>query len=90
MEYLNDSNVKRPISFNPLTTYTREEVAELLHTSRAKVGELDEYGLLNGIKLGKKYIYSTAEIIRFLKEYKGMDLSNRLAVKEAAEERRSL
>lgn len=88
MERLNDSTVRRPISFNPLKTYTREEVAELFNTTREKIGELDDYGLIQGIKMGRRYIYSTAEIIRFLKEMKGVDLSNRLAIKDAAEERR--
>lgn len=66
--------------------YTTEEVAELLRTHRNMVDRLRKNGLINGIKLGKGFIYSASEIARFFDRYAGMDLSNEFAMKEARRE----
>lgn len=72
--------------------FTTEEVASLLRTHRNMVDRLRRNGLINGIKLGKGFIYSAVEINRFLERYAGEDLSNDSAQKEAKEntERRSI
>lgn len=65
---------------------TTEEVASALHTHRNMVDRLRRNGLINGIKLGKGFIFATTEIESFLKNYAGMDLSNEVAMQEARRE----
>ena len=62
---------------------TTEEVAQKLHTHRNMVDRLRKNGLINGIKLGKGFIYAITEIESFLTKYAGMDLSNESAMQEA-------
>lgn len=66
-----------------LKTYTTAEVATRLHTHRNMIDRLRRNGLLNGIKLGKGFIYSEEEVQRFLRNYAGLDLSNETNMLEA-------
>ena len=66
-----------------LKTYTTAEVANRLHTHRNMIDRLRRNGLLNGIKLGKGFIYSEEEVQRFLRNYAGLDLSNESNMLEA-------
>ena len=66
-----------------LKTYTTAEVATRLHTHRNMIDRLRRNGLLNGIKLGKGFIYSEEEVQRFLRNYAGLDLSNESNMLEA-------
>lgn len=73
--------------YNPLRTYSKEELACLLHTGRSKIDQLERFGVLTGIKIGKATIFSSEEILSFLQEAKGADLSNVVAIKEFVERR---
>lgn len=75
------------MSFNPLQTYTKEEVAEFLHTGRRKIDQLESSGMITGIKIGKATVFTSKEIMRFLSEAKGADLSNHITIKEFIERR---
>lgn len=66
--------------------FTTDEVAEKLKTHRNMVDRLRRNGLINGIKLGKGFIFSGQELNRFLTSYAGMDLSNDSAMQEARRE----
>ena len=66
--------------------FTTDEVAEKLKTHRNMVDRLRRNGLINGIKLGKGFIFSEQELNRFLTSYAGMDLSNDSAMQEARRE----
>lgn len=57
--------------------YGAKEVAELLNTTREKVGWFRMYGLLPGTKTGKGYTYRASAINRFLNMTENADLSNR-------------
>ena len=60
--------------------YSTEEVAELLNTTREKVGWYRQFGLLPGTKTGKGYTYRASAINRFLEMTEGADISNRQKV----------
>lgn len=55
--------------------YTVEEVASILKTNKNTVYELIRTGHLKGLKLGRIKV-TKFELIRFLKEYNGKDLSD--------------
>lgn len=56
--------------------YTSDELASALGLSdRRKVDELRKAGVLQGIKVGRGYIYPRSEAERFLTDYLGEDLS---------------
>lgn len=55
--------------------YTVAEVAKILRINVNKVYELINEGLLNGLKLGSMKV-TRFELIRFLKEMNGKDLSD--------------
>ena len=71
------------MELSDLKTYTTAEVATRLHTHRNMIDRLRRNGLLNGIKLGKGFIYSEEEVQRFLRNYAGLDLSNESNMLEA-------
>lgn len=71
------------MELSDLKTYTTAEVATRLHTHRNMIDRLRRNGLLNGIKLGKGFIYSEEEVQRFLRNYAGLDLSNETNMLEA-------
>lgn len=59
-----------------LQVYKTAELSNVLGIDRHLIGKLRKYGILQGVKIGKSYIYSEDEIKEFLKEYRGGDLSN--------------
>lgn len=61
--------------------YGTEEVAELLKTTREKVGWYRRYGLLPGTKTGKGYTFRASAINRFLTMTEGADISNKQKIK---------
>ena len=64
--------------------YSTDEVADLLNTTREKVGWFRMFGLLNGTKTGKGYTYRASSINRFLEMTEGADISNRQKIKAFA------
>lgn len=62
--------------FNPLLTYTIEEVADLMHYGRESVNTWLETGILQGIKTGKATVIPSAELARFQTEYLGQNVCN--------------
>ena len=63
--------------------FTTEETADLLKVNRKIIDSLRKTGVLNGIKLGKTFIFSAKEIDRFLEQYEGTDLSNEFQMEQA-------
>lgn len=61
--------------------YSTEEVAELLNTTREKVGWFRMFGLMPGTKTGKGYTYRASNINKFLELTEGADISNRQKIK---------
>lgn len=66
-----------------MLTYTTQQLAEQLNTSRNLIDILRQEGALTGIKKGNGYIFTHTEIERFLDEWTGMDMSNRHAIRES-------
>ena len=64
---------------------TVEEVADIINVSKDTMQMLREEGLLEATKTGKCYMYSQEEILRFQRDYKGFDVSNRVKAREAKE-----
>ena len=62
--------------FNPLMTYTIEDVASLMHCGRESVTTWMEAGLLRGIKTGKATVIPSGELARFQEEYLGLNVCN--------------
>ena len=60
-----------------LKMLTREEVAELLHVHVNTISMLREIGIINGIKIGKNYMFSQKVIRTFQEDYIGLDVSNK-------------
>ena len=60
-----------------LKMLTREEVAELLHVHVNTISMLREVGIIDGIKIGKNYIFSQKVIRTFQDDYIGLDVSNK-------------
>lgn len=61
--------------------YTVEEIASILKTNKNTIYDLIKKGHLIALKLGR-YKITKYELIRFLKEYNGKDLSDLDNVKE--------
>lgn len=61
--------------------YSTEEVAEMLNTTREKVGWFRMFGLMPGTKTGKGYTYRASTVNRFLELTEGADISNRQKIK---------
>ena len=61
--------------------YSTEEVAEMLNTTREKVGWFRMFGLMPGTKTGKGYTYRASSINKFLELTEGADISNRQKIK---------
>lgn len=74
-------------TLNPARAYTRKEVAALLKTSHEYIAVLEAYGLIKGIKMPNATIYSLSQILKFLTEYAGEDLSSRDAIEKLLERR---
>lgn len=62
--------------FNPLLTYTIEDVAGLMHCGRESVNTWLETGILQGIKTGKATVIPSGELARFQEEYPGQNVCN--------------
>lgn len=60
-----------------ITMFTREEVGEILHIHTNTVSVLREVGILDAIKVGKNYLFPRVTITDFIKDYIGLDCSNR-------------
>lgn len=56
---------------------TREDVADVLHVHVNTVSMLREVGIINGIKIGKNYMFPRSIILAFENDYLGLDCSNR-------------
>lgn len=63
---------------------TTEDLAKSLHCDKRKVGWFRKYGLIEGIKTGKGYVFMEDEIQKFWNTYKGLDLSNEQKIRIAA------
>jgi hypothetical protein len=63
---------------------TTEGLAKSLHCDKRKVGWFRKYGLIEGIKTGKGYVFMEDEIQKFWNTYKGLDLSNEQKIRIAA------
>ncbi|AOY74713.1 helix-turn-helix domain-containing protein [Clostridium formicaceticum] len=61
--------------------YTVEEVAQILKVNKNAVYDLINAKVLRALKLGRLKI-TRFEVLRFLKEYTGKDLSNLNEIKE--------
>ena len=57
--------------------FSTQEVADLLHTTREKVGWFRVYGLLPGTKTGRGFTFRASDINRFLDLTVGADISNK-------------
>lgn len=66
-----------------LQMFTQEEVAEILHAHVTTVTTLREIGILPAIKTGRNYMISKEDILAFQRDYKGLDVSNRVKAIEA-------
>lgn len=60
-----------------LKMLTREDVANTLHVHVNTVSMLREVGIINGIKIGKNYMFPQKVIRAFQEDYIGLDVSNR-------------
>lgn len=47
---------------------TTKDVAEVLHTSGARVDELRRSGRLNAVKIGKGYIFDRKEVVEMIRK----------------------
>ncbi len=63
---------------------TTEDLAKSLHCDKRKVGWFRKYGLINGIRTGKSYVYLADDVRKFWEIYKGYDLSNEQKIRIAA------
>lgn len=60
--------------------FSTQEVADLLHTTREKIGWYRVYGLLPGTKTGRGFTFRASDINRFLDLTVGADISNRAKI----------
>lgn len=60
-----------------LKMLTTDEVASCLGTTRQTVEMLRQVGILEAIKIGKRYMFPTDKIFEFQHAYLGYDLSNK-------------
>jgi len=73
-------------SIYELKMYTMNEVAEILNCDRHHVALLRDYKLICCTKIGKGYMFSREEILRFQRETLGSDLSNKKAIEKYAKD----
>ena len=66
-----------------LKMLTQEEVAELLHANIMTITMLREIGIIPAIKTGRNYMFSKEDVKFFQKEYKGLDVSNKVKALES-------
>lgn len=62
--------------YNPLRTYTPEEVSELMHSSTDTVRTWIKTGILKCIKTGRGMVVTSAELLLFQEAAQGMEISN--------------
>ena len=55
---------------------TQSEVAEYLHCSEHHVTHLRQYGLLQGTRYGKRWMYHAEDVEKFVKGTSGKDFQN--------------
>ena len=67
--------------------YTTEELATALHCSIRQVRRLHKYGLIEGIRTARGYVFHELEIDSFWNKYRGADLSNEDKIRNAAIEK---
>lgn len=70
---------------NHLKMITREEVSSILNTHKDTVSMLCEVKILHPIKIGKCYMFSQEDIQRFQRDYRGLDVSNKLKALKSKE-----
>ena len=68
---------------NEIKMFTREEVAELFHAHVNTISMLREVGIIEGIKIGKNYMFPQTTISEFENNYLGLDCSNKLKAVES-------
>ena len=59
-----------------LKTYTRKEVAEIIGMDVHNIQVLEKYGLLKGIKSGRQTLFQEKEVLHYMDEWKGYDMSS--------------
>ena len=59
-----------------IKTYTRKEVAEIIGMDVHNIQILEKYGLMKGLKSGKQTLFQEKEVLRYMDEWKGYDMSN--------------
>lgn len=64
-----------------MQTFTTNEVADMLHTSRKTLQMLREEGALEGIK-GRSWFYTEKEIAAFTEKFKGHSFTDREEVRK--------
>jgi len=73
-------------SIRELKMYTMNEVAEILNCDIHHVALLRDYNLIRCTKIGKGYMFSREEILRFQRDCIGHDLSNKRAIEKYAKD----
>lgn len=66
-----------------LKMLTQDDVAEVTNTSRENVTIWREIGIIKATKTGKGYMFSQEEIRRFQRDYRGLDISNKVKAIES-------
>lgn len=66
-----------PLKEDDLQMLTTEQVGEHLNASRQQVTMLREIGIIKAIKTGKNYMFPREEVSKFLRDYVGLDVSNK-------------
>lgn len=66
-----------------LKMLTQEEVAEILHANIMTITMLREIGIIPAIKTGRNYMFAKEDVKSFQKEYKGLDVSNKVKALES-------
>lgn len=56
--------------------FNTAELAEALHCSVKQIRRLRKYGLIEGIRTSKGYVYHEYEVDQFWQTFRGCDLSN--------------
>lgn len=72
-----NKNTDRRVYMTELKMLTREDVAELFHSHVNTISMLREIGVIEGIKIGKNYMFPASIIVQFENDYLGLDCSNR-------------
>ena len=66
-----------------LKMFTREDIAEILHSHVNTVSMLMQTGIIKGVKVGKNYMFPKSVIESFQIDYLGLDCSNRQKAMES-------